>query len=290
MTRASGSGGDANGKALRGDGATGSVVGDRARRREPGDLEAIRGVPFVCSWSGGKDSCLALQRAVAAGGEVRALLCMLHEDGQRTRSHGLPMAFLRAQATALGVPVVLRASTWDDYEAVFRTALRELADAGVEAAVFGDIDIEDHLEWERRVAGEAGLRAFLPLWGSSRRALLDEVFAAPIEALIVTTRAVALGESFVGRGLTPAVVAEIEAAGADGCGENGEYHTAVLDCPLFQRRVGLRVVRTVAIDDYRQAELELVGRGVGDETGRGVGGGVDDGAAVTDEDVGDGTP
>lgn len=223
----------------------------------PADLSDIDGLPFVCSWSGGKDSCLALQRAIAAGGELRALACMLHEDGDRTRSHGLPVGFLQAQAAALGVPVVLRPTTWDDYEEVFKGALREMAGSGVTAAVFGDIDIQEHLDWEERVAGEAGLRAFLPLWGSSRRALLDEAFAAPIEAIIVTTHAPDLDETFVGRTLTPAVVAEIEAAGADACGENGEYHTAVLDGPLFRRRVGLRVARTVSIDDYRQAELVL---------------------------------
>jgi len=220
-----------------------------------GEAAALRGTPFFCSWSGGKDSCLALQRVVAAGGEPRCLVCMLHEDGGVTRSHGLPLAFLQAQADALGVPLVTRASTWGDYERVFIEVLRELAADGVAAGVFGDIDIQEHLDWERRVAAEAGLTAVLPLWGSSRRELLDEAFAAPIEAVIVTTHAPDLDETFIGRVLSPAVVSDIAAAGADACGENGEYHTAVLHSPLFSRRVDLRIDGVRSIEEYWQAEL-----------------------------------
>lgn len=222
-----------------------------------GDTVALGGVPFFCSWSGGKDSCLALQRAVAAGGEPRSLVCMLHEDGRHTRSHGLPVAFLEAQAAAVGVPLVTRPSTWDDYERVFVEVLRELAGEGVAAGVFGDIDIQEHLDWERRVAAEAGLEAFLPLWGGGRRELLAEAFAAPLEALIVTTHAPDLGPEFIGRELTPEAVTDIEAAGVDACGENGEYHTAVTDSPLFRGRIDLRLKGVLRVDDYWQAELLL---------------------------------
>lgn len=224
----------------------------------PDELAQLKGVPFFCSWSGGKDSCLALLRAVRAGGIPRRLVCMLDETGERTRSHGLPVAFLRAQARALGIPLVLGSAPWSDYERVFLSTLRRLADEGVEAGVFGDIDIQDHLDWEKRVAGEAGLSACLPLWGSSRRALLDEVFAAPIEATIVTTHAPDLGRELVGRALSADLVAEIEAAGADAAGENGEYHTAVTDCPLFDHRIDVRVVRVQEAGDYWQAELEVL--------------------------------
>ena len=85
---------------------------------------------FFCSWSGGKDAYLALQRAVERGGAAAALVCMLHEDGGVSRGHGLPLALLEEQAAALGVPLVTRATTWDGYESTFVALLHELRDQG----------------------------------------------------------------------------------------------------------------------------------------------------------------
>lgn len=227
-----------------------------ARRRQ--ERPSLRDVPFFCSWSGGKDSCLAFLRAVRAGGIPKALLCMLDESGERTRSHGLPVAFLQAQARALDIPLVFGSATWEDYEEVFLGKLRELAADGIVAGVYGDIDIQDHRDWEERVAGEAGLQAFLPLWNAGRRDLLEEVFAMGIKSTIVTVDARILGKEFIGRELTPQCVRDLEAAGSDAAGENGEYHTAVTDCPLFSGRVDLRIGGVDKIDeDHWQAEVAV---------------------------------
>ena len=111
----------------------------------------LAGRRFFCSWSGGKDAYLAFARAVAAGGRPEALVCMLHEDGDRSRGHGLPVELLEAQAEALGIPLVTRATTWDEYEATYISVLHELRAQGVEAGVFGDIDLEGHRVWVEEV-------------------------------------------------------------------------------------------------------------------------------------------
>ena len=147
------------------------------------------GVPFVCSWSGGKDSCLALYRAMQAGAEARFLLSMLREDGARSRCHGLEPAVLEAQAASLGIPLITRAASWDEYESVFADTLQELEATGVRAGVFGDIDLEEHRLWEEKVCGAAGLRAHLPLWKSNRLELLSEFIDLGFEASIVATNA-----------------------------------------------------------------------------------------------------
>ena len=92
---------------------------------------SLAGTRFFCSWSGGKDAYLALQRAVERGGVPAALVCMLHEDGGVSRGHGLPLALLEEQAAALGVPLVTRAATWDGYEATFVSLLHELRAQGI---------------------------------------------------------------------------------------------------------------------------------------------------------------
>jgi len=193
----------------------------------------LAGRRFFCSWSGGKDSYLAFARAVAAGGRPEALVCMLREDGERSRGHGLPVALLEAQAAALGVPLVTGATTWDDYEATFVGVLHELRAQGVEAGVFGDIDLEGHRVWVEGVCEVAGLSCHLPLWQEQRRRLIGELLAGGVRATVVAVDAAKLDASFLGREITSRLIAELEAAGADVCGEEGEYHTMVTAAPLF---------------------------------------------------------
>ena len=197
----------------------------------------LAGRRFFCSWSGGKDAYLAFARAVAAGGRPEALVCMLHEDGERSRGHGLPVAVLEAQAEALGIELVTRATTWDDYEATFVGVLHELRRRGVEAGVFGDIDLEGHRVWVEGVCDVAGLSCHLPLWQEPRRLLIGELLADRVRASVVAVDAAKLDAAFLGREITPELVAELEAAGADACGEEGEYHTMVTAAPLFSAPV-----------------------------------------------------
>jgi diphthine-ammonia ligase len=213
-------------------------------------LEGIAGKRLFCSWSGGKDAYLSLQRAVAAGGKPEVLLSMAHEDGLRSRGHGLPLPLLQRQADALGLRLVTRATTWDDYEETYIAALHELRAAGLEGGVFGDIDLEPHREWVERVCAVAGMACYLPLWLEPRRPLIDELFAAGVRSTIVAVDARRLGERFVGLDLTDDLVSELEELGIDACGEEGEYHTFVSAAPLFSLPVPLHWDGTESRDGH----------------------------------------
>ncbi len=143
--------------------------------------------PALVSWSGGKDSALAMWRARRQGWEPVALFNMLAAREERSRSHGLAPAVLAAQAQALGLPLVTARADWSDYEAVFIATLRDEA-RRAEAVVFGDIDLDAHREWEEKVCHAAGLEAVLPLWQQPRRALVDEMIATGFVARICTVR------------------------------------------------------------------------------------------------------
>ena len=203
------------------------------------DGASLAGRRFFCSWSGGKDAYLALQRAVPQRGRPAALLCMLHEDGLVSRGHGLPLALLERQAAVLDIPLVTRATTWDDYEATFVSALHALRSQGVEAGVFGDIDLQGHRDWVEGVCEVAGLTCHLPLWQESRRGLLDELLAGGVRATIVAVDSSKLSGEYLGLELDDALIARLEAAGVDACGEEGEYHTMVTAAPLFAAPVPL---------------------------------------------------
>lgn len=209
-----------------------------------GAVPAARG---LMSWSGGKDSMLALHHAAASGVRVEALLTMLDETGQRSRSHALPPHLLQAQADALGLRLVTGRAGWADYEAVFTQRLRALAADGCTHAVFGDIDLQPHRDWEERVCAGAGLQPVLPLWQRPRRGLVDELFALGFRARVVCIDATKLAPSFCGRWFDPGFVADLP-PGVDACGEGGEFHTIVVDGPGFAFPVAHELV---ALHDVR---------------------------------------
>lgn len=207
-------------------------------------------LPIACSWSGGKDSCYALIKSITQGAAPRAILNMMNENGKISRSHGLPENLLRQQADALGLPLLAIPTSWDDYQANFIDALQHLRSAhDIRAMVFGDIDLQEHRDWEEMVCAKAGLDAILPIWKQDRKTLVFEMLDQPIEAMIVSCNDT-MGQDFLGLILDRPLIAELEAIGVDACGENGEYHTLVLNCPLFRRRVEIPAFTKTRHDGY----------------------------------------
>ncbi|HEY7382517.1 MAG TPA: diphthine--ammonia ligase [Beijerinckiaceae bacterium] len=188
------------------------------------------------SWSGGKDCCLAMHRARAAGLDVSVLLAMFDERGERTRSHGIPRALMEAQADALSLELVAASASWADYEKVFIGALGDLRARGVTDVVFGDIDLVAHREWDEKACAAAGLRPSLPLWQEDRTALADEVVGLGYRALVVCTDDRWLDAGWCGQVYDRAFIDRLP-AGVDACGENGEFHTFVIDGPAFRAAV-----------------------------------------------------
>jgi len=202
--------------------------------------ESIAGRPFFCSWSGGKDSCLALYHAIQNGGKPHSLLTILSEDGVTSRSHGLPKPLIEEQARSLGLQPVFRSATWQQYEVEFISALHEFKRSGIEVGVFGDIDVVAHREWVRRVCGVAGIVPVHPLWKRNRRELLEEFIGLGFRAQIVVINEQKLHKNFLGRTIEAQIITEMEASGIDPSGELGEYHTVVTDGPICSSRVEVK--------------------------------------------------
>jgi diphthine-ammonia ligase len=195
----------------------------------------------LCSWSGGKDSCFALIQAMQEGIVPKVLLNVLNEEGNISRSHGIPKHILQQQAEAAQLPMKMISSSWQEYEKHFTDALSSLKNEfQLSNAVFGDIDLQAHRDWEEKVCANAGLTAVLPLWLQDRKQLVLQMLSAGIETIIVSCNET-MGERFLGETLTESLVEEIEKLGVDPCGENGEFHTLVLNCSLFKNRIDVKV-------------------------------------------------
>lgn len=196
------------------------------------------------SWSGGKDCCTALMR-VAGGVDVVAMLTMFGEDGERSRSHGLRPAVIAAHAARLGIESLTTRCSWDSYTDRYVSLLGEAARRGITHVVFGDIMGESHREWNQRVCAAHGLTPIVPLWGEPTSQLAREFIARGGEAVLVTVRPPALDESWLGTALDDEVIDRFLRTGIDPCGEFGEYHTVVTNCPLFSARLDLVAGRRV---------------------------------------------
>lgn len=193
------------------------------------------GKAFV-SWSGGKDSALACYNAIKNDKvKVAYLLNMLSENGTHSRSHHLSVAVLKAQAKAMRISIVQRQAVWGGYEEEFKKALAVFKEEGVQAGIFGDIDVQEHRDWVERVCSESGLNAILPLWQRSRESLMGEFIAIGFKAVIVAVKLECMGSEWLGRQLDRQFVEDMKRLPqVDLCGENGEYHTFVYDGPIFK--------------------------------------------------------
>lgn len=196
-------------------------------------------IPTLVSWSGGKDSCLAMWRARQSGMQIRRLITAMDESGESSRSHGVPPELIQAQADALGTELRFYKTSWGNYEERFIATLADAHADGIRHAVFGDIDLVPHREWEEKVCAKADITPCLPLWDEPRRKLVDEFLSLGFKAVVVCVNGKYLGREFCGREFDAAFLADLPSS-VDACGENGEFHTFVYDGPGFTRPVEFR--------------------------------------------------
>lgn len=209
--------------------------------------------PLAVSWSGGKDSTLMLEALLDDPAfEVVALLTTVSSVYDRISIHGVRRTILHRQAASLGVPlheVTLGAtSSNDDYEAAFAAGLRELAHAyaGLRTMAFGDLFLEDVRAYREQLLARHGWQGVYPLWGRPTDALAQYFVGRGYEAYLSCVDTQQLAERFAGRRYDADLLAELPAS-CDPCGEQGEFHTCVVDGPIYRARIpvvtGERVLR-----------------------------------------------
>lgn len=207
-------------------------------------------VSVVVSWSGGKDSALALLRVQQMPRyRVVGLLTTLTRGYGRVAIHGVRQVLLEAQAEALGLalhrvwlpPQVDNAG----YEAALGAVLVRLRQSGVHGVVSGDLFLQDVRAYRERVLVGVGLEPVFPLWGEDTVRLARQVIADGIHATVVCVDPQRVPKNLVGRPYDSALLDALP-PGVDLCGENGEFHTFVHAAPNF--RYPLRTVAGVTVE------------------------------------------
>jgi len=218
----------------------------------------IKGHNYIVSWSGGKDSCMALYEALRLGYKVTHLVNFISNDDKRVRFHGTNADLIKQQGAAMGIAVAQYETTWDGYERDFKAGVRGLLPTGVSGMIFGDIYLDVHKEWVERVCGEIGIEAVEPLWGRPTAELLDKFIELGFEAVIVGVNSKVMDEKWVGRAVDSSFRDYLNRNNIDPCGENGEYHTVVTNGPLFSRKLSLVIRGVISKNEYRLLDIEDV--------------------------------
>ncbi len=230
-------------------------------------MDSERAKRVTISWSGGKDSALALYRVLRNPAfEVIGLHTVFNAENRRVGLHGIREALIDRQARAIGLPLTkLYLGSSDDHEAyrkLMTDHYAECARENIDGVVFGDIFLEDLKNFRDELLLESGLTGIYPLWKCQSDALLRQFLDAGFKTIICACNQQVLAGGFSGKILTKELMMNFPKE-VDVCGENGEFHTFVFDGPIFRERVAFSLGDTVnktysyKIRDERGAERTL---------------------------------
>lgn len=214
----------------------------------------------VISWSGGKDSALALHDVVSDGIlDVAGLLTTVTDDYDRISMHGVRTSLLRAQASALRLPlfevrIPARCSN-ADYEAAFLDRLESLRAEGIHDIVFGDLFLEDIRSYREDMLKPTRMIPHFPLWARDTRELALQFVEDGFAAALVCVDPHQLAASFCGRDFDSALLADLPTS-CDPCGERGEFHTFVYDAPLMEHPIPIRRGQIVERDGFVFCDIQ----------------------------------
>lgn len=201
----------------------------------------------IASWSGGKDSCLALYLAAKSGCRVTRILNVVSKDTGRVAYQHIPREIVCSQAEALGIPLSQEEfAAAEEPQACDRQGLTLLGNFarmdGAAGVVSGHINPHDRQRGQMlRHCGDLGLKLIEPLSSRDPKVILDEFIEAGFHAIVVKVDTAVLSRSWLGRKIDRDFVSALEKIGSvDLCGDAGEYHSLVLDGPNFSRRLELK--------------------------------------------------
>lgn len=199
--------------------------------------EHLKGKKFVASYSGGKDSMLAIYRAIKAGLEPLCFIITYNRDRNLSWFHGVPKGLLDNVSKSLNIPICLIETNGEEYTKNFEKGLTKAKELGAEVCIFGDIDLEGHLVWCSERCENVGIKPCFPLWKENRKTLVYEFLESGFSSAFTVINTKMLNDKFLGMAMTKEICEQIEKEGADICGENGEYHTFVYNGPIFKEEI-----------------------------------------------------
>jgi uncharacterized protein (TIGR00290 family) len=207
----------------------------------------------ILSWSGGKESAIALYE-IQKGKDykVASLLTNITEDYDRVCMHGIRRILLEQQAESLGLPLykifISKSSSNEEYESKMQGVLTEYLKSGIESVAFGDVFLEDLRKHREENLSKIGIQAIFPIWKEDTAELARRFINLGFKAIITCVDARVLSKVFVGRSFDEQFLSELPSS-IDPCGENGEFHSFVYDGPIFKKQILYRTGEVILRDN-----------------------------------------
>jgi len=195
----------------------------------------------IFSWSGGKESALAVHKLQETESyEIAALLTTVTQAYDRISMHGVRRSLLERQAEALGITLekvfISKDASNEEYESKMQMVLEKYVRAGVSSVVFGDIFLEDVRKYREEKLSKIGMKAIFPMWKCDTAELAHRFIDLGFKAVVTCVDSNVLDKRFIGRRFDEQFLSELP-CGVDPCGENGEFHCFVYDGPIFGERI-----------------------------------------------------
>jgi uncharacterized protein (TIGR00290 family) len=213
----------------------------------------------LLSWSSGKDSAWmlhVLQRDPSV--ELCGLLTTLNAEFDRVAMHGTRRSVLEAQAAAAGLPLWAVPLPWPCSNAVYEQRMADACQRAVaekiDAIAFGDLFLTDVRAYRERQLADTGLEPIFPLWEIPTDTLAHEMIAGGLRARLSCVDTEQLPASFAGREFDNNLLRDLP-AGADPCGERGEFHTCVYAGPMFSAPLPIETGEIVTRDRFVFADF-----------------------------------
>ncbi|ATD66668.1 ATP-binding protein [Luteimonas chenhongjianii] len=193
----------------------------------------------LLSWSGGKDAAWALHVLRQRGDvDVVGLLTTIVEGADRVSMQDIRVEVVHAQAASAGLPLIEMRVPRQPDNAVYGARLAEALQVArsrwpsLRTLAFGDLFLDDIRHWRMQQCARLGWEAAFPLFGRDTAALAREMQAGGLRAALCCVDTTQLDASFAGSDFDADLLAALPVQ-VDPCGERGEFHTCVLDGPMF---------------------------------------------------------
>ena len=214
----------------------------------------VNPTPVLVSWSSGKDSAWTFYtlRKRPELYTLRGVFTTVTKTFDRVSIHSTPTWVLKQQAEKLGVPLyeipIPYPCSNEQYEAAMGAFLDQVKvlpeDLGATHLAFGDLFLEDIRQYREGRLRDTGFTPIFPVWGRDTTALAQEMIDCGVRAIVTALNPTKLPEEFAGRWFDSNFLADLP-EGIAALGENGEFHTCVVDGPMFSTPIKAKPGRIV---------------------------------------------
>lgn len=216
-------------------------------------IEAIKnyrdiepGSRFLCMFSGGKDSGLAMSLAIASGAKPMAIIHIL--DGENSLYHNQQASVIEAQAKAMDIKLnYMPYKWWRDWTRACED-LEKLRESGAQSIVFGDIRLKYIFLGDIPLCEKSGYKAVLPIGGVSYSELMNQIEKHQIISIITKINHPAINRNLLGRVFTREVYEYMASIGIDPFGKFNEFHTTLVSADFFVSPLRYHLVSNIADD------------------------------------------